>query len=129
MAATAQDPSAPLRAEKKDEDRDEDSACLIAAPQHCTWVLRAAGCVLRGHGALCGANQACAPCLTPTEATAFTRSVLLGAVEYSPFYGIEKGAVLQEARIFNDPHIDPRRCQQVRAVTGQKVSALSIWHV
>ena len=26
MAATAQDPSAPLRAEKKDEDRDEDSA-------------------------------------------------------------------------------------------------------
>lgn len=35
------------------------------------------------------------------------------AVEYSPFYGIEKGAVLQEARVFNDPHIDPRRCQQV----------------
>lgn len=33
--------------------------------------------------------------------------------EYSPFYGIEKGAVLQEARCFNDPHIDPRRCQQV----------------
>ena len=35
------------------------------------------------------------------------------AVEYSPFYGIEKGAVLQEARIFNDSHVDPRRCQQV----------------
>lgn len=34
-------------------------------------------------------------------------------LEYSPFYGIEKGAVLQEARIFNDPHVDPRRCQQV----------------
>lgn len=32
--------------------------------------------------------------------------------EYSPFYGIEKGAVLQEARIFNDSHIDPRKCQQ-----------------
>ncbi|EIE27371.1 Coatomer, gamma subunit [Coccomyxa subellipsoidea C-169] len=32
---------------------------------------------------------------------------------YSPFYAIEKGAVLQEARCFNDPHIDPRRCQQV----------------
>ncbi|KAK9907459.1 hypothetical protein WJX75_004057 [Coccomyxa subellipsoidea] len=59
MAATAQDPSAPLRGpEKKDEDRDEDT-------------------------------------------------------EYSPFYAIEKGAVLQEARCFNDPHIDPRRCQQV----------------
>ncbi|KAK9828743.1 hypothetical protein WJX72_001875 [[Myrmecia] bisecta] len=59
MAATAQDPSAPLRGpEKKDEDRDEDT-------------------------------------------------------EYSPFYGIEKGAVLQEARIFNDAHIDPRKCQQV----------------
>eukprot|EP00232_Nephroselmis_pyriformis_P001344 CAMPEP_0182909478 /NCGR_PEP_ID=MMETSP0034_2-20130328/35771_1 /TAXON_ID=156128 /ORGANISM="Nephroselmis pyriformis, Strain CCMP717" /LENGTH=896 /DNA_ID=CAMNT_0025045735 /DNA_START=14 /DNA_END=2704 /DNA_ORIENTATION=- len=33
--------------------------------------------------------------------------------EYSPFYGIEKGAVLQESRIFNDPQPDPRRCQQV----------------
>lgn len=35
-----------------------------------------------------------------------------GTAEYSPFYGIEKGAVLQEARIFNDSHIDPRKCQQ-----------------
>ena len=34
-------------------------------------------------------------------------------VEYSPFYGIEKGAVLQEARMFNDRNIDARRCQQV----------------
>ncbi len=34
-------------------------------------------------------------------------------MEYSPFYGIEKGAVLQEARCFNDSHVDPRRCQQV----------------
>lgn len=34
-------------------------------------------------------------------------------LEYSPFYGIEKGAVLQEARCFNDSHVDPRRCQQV----------------
>lgn len=34
-------------------------------------------------------------------------------LEYSPFYGIEKGAVLQEARVFNDSHVDPRRCQQV----------------
>lgn len=33
--------------------------------------------------------------------------------EYSPFYGIEKGAVLQEARIFHDPNLDPRRCSQV----------------
>ncbi len=40
--------------------------------------------------------------------------VLCPAVEYSPFYGIEKGAVLQEARVFNDSHVDPRRCQQVR---------------
>lgn len=35
------------------------------------------------------------------------------AAEYSPFYGIEKGAVLQEARIFHDPNLDPRRCSQV----------------
>lgn len=33
--------------------------------------------------------------------------------EYSPFYGIEKGAVLQEARIFHDPNLDTRRCSQV----------------
>ncbi|XP_065020535.1 coatomer subunit gamma-2-like isoform X2 [Musa acuminata AAA Group] len=33
--------------------------------------------------------------------------------EYSPFYGIEKGAVLQEARVFHDPQLDARRCSQV----------------
>ncbi|XP_034227142.1 coatomer subunit gamma isoform X3 [Prunus dulcis] len=33
--------------------------------------------------------------------------------EYSPFLGIEKGAVLQEARVFNDPQLDSRRCSQV----------------
>ncbi|KAH0915276.1 hypothetical protein HID58_029722, partial [Brassica napus] len=34
-------------------------------------------------------------------------------MEYSPFMGIEKGAVLQEARVFNDAQVDPRRCSQV----------------
>ncbi|XP_068656175.1 coatomer subunit gamma-2-like [Aristolochia californica] len=34
-------------------------------------------------------------------------------VEYSPFMGIEKGAVLQEARVFNDAQLDARRCSQV----------------
>ncbi|EOA29493.1 hypothetical protein CARUB_v10012945mg [Capsella rubella] len=34
-------------------------------------------------------------------------------LEYSPFMGIEKGAVLQEARVFNEPQLDPRRCSQV----------------
>ncbi|XP_078436668.1 coatomer gamma-2 subunit, putative / gamma-2 coat protein, putative / gamma-2 COP [Wolffia australiana] len=33
--------------------------------------------------------------------------------EYSPFLGIEKGSVLQEARVFNDPQLDARRCSQV----------------
>ncbi|KAA8536111.1 hypothetical protein F0562_028589 [Nyssa sinensis] len=33
--------------------------------------------------------------------------------DYSPFLGIEKGAVLQEARVFNDPQLDSRRCLQV----------------
>jgi len=33
--------------------------------------------------------------------------------EYSPFHGIEKSAVLQEARMFHDPQLDVRRCQQV----------------
>jgi hypothetical protein len=36
------------------------------------------------------------------------------AEEYSPFLGLEKGAVLQEARVFHDPHVDARRCAQVR---------------
>ncbi|KAL0386965.1 UNVERIFIED_CONTAM: Coatomer subunit gamma-2 [Sesamum radiatum] len=36
-------------------------------------------------------------------------------VDYSPFLGIEKGAVLQEARVFNDPQLDTRRCSQVEA--------------
>ncbi|MED6134362.1 hypothetical protein PIB30_036415 [Stylosanthes scabra] len=35
--------------------------------------------------------------------------------EYSPFMGIEKGSVLQEARVFNDPQLDARRCSQVEA--------------
>ena len=42
------------------------------------------------------------------------KTYLMVAAEYSPFYAIEKGAVLQEARCFNDPHIDSRRCQQVQ---------------
>ncbi|KAG5044690.1 hypothetical protein JHK86_014096 [Glycine max] len=33
--------------------------------------------------------------------------------EYSPFLGLEKGSVLQEARVFNDPQLDARRCSQV----------------
>lgn len=33
--------------------------------------------------------------------------------EFSPFLGIEKGSVLQEARVFNDPQLDARRCSQV----------------
>ncbi|CAA7387861.1 unnamed protein product [Spirodela intermedia] len=36
-----------------------------------------------------------------------------GEEEYSLFFGIEKGAVLQEARVFNDPQLDPRRCSEV----------------
>ena len=34
-------------------------------------------------------------------------------IEFSPFWGIEKGAVLQETRCFNDSQLDARRCQQV----------------
>ena len=68
MAATAQDPSAPLRAEKKDEDRDEDSARLIGSPQPCIWVVGAALCMLRSQGDLRGANQAPALRHTSLEA-------------------------------------------------------------
>ncbi|GAB4819163.1 hypothetical protein N2152v2_006209 [Parachlorella kessleri] len=34
-------------------------------------------------------------------------------LEFSPFYGVDKAGVLQETRIFNDNHVDPRKCQQV----------------
>ena len=33
--------------------------------------------------------------------------------DLSPFYGIEKGAVLQEARVFHQQQLDTRRCLQV----------------
>ena len=45
-------------------------------------------------------------------------------VEYSPFYGIEKGAVLQEARMFNDRVVDARRCQQVSIATTHAIAEL-----
>ena len=31
-------------------------------------------------------------------------------MEFSPFWGIEKGAVLQEARCFNESQLDARKC-------------------
>ena len=52
--------------------------------------------------------------LTPDYTEIAEKTDLMVAAEYSPFYAIEKGAVLQEARCFNDPHIDSRRCQQVQ---------------
>lgn len=39
------------------------------------------------------------------------------ADDYSPFYGVDKGSVLQEARVFNDREIDPKRCAQVRCLS------------
>eukprot|EP00793_Prasinoderma_coloniale_P003362 PRCOL_00005997-RA len=33
--------------------------------------------------------------------------------DMSPFWGIEKGAVLQESRVFHDPQLDARQCAQV----------------
>ena len=73
----------------------------------------------QGTGPCCCARQVPALCfgacsslrwLPPTTAN---EELLFAAAEYSPFYGIEKGAVLQEARVFNDSRIDARRCQQV----------------
>lgn len=55
------------------------------------------------------------------------RALVFFAAEYSPFYGIEKSAVLQEARVFNDPQLDARRCAQVRvAPFFIRVTGLSI---
>ena len=86
MASTAQDPSAPLlRGDKKEEDRDDES------------MFRGLSQIFRSRSEL----------LTRTLTV-----ICIRAAEFSPFFGIEKGLVLQEARIFNSPHIDARRCQQ-----------------
>ena len=37
-----------------------------------------------------------------------------GEGDYNPFLGVDKGAVLQEARIFHEAQLDVKRCQQVR---------------
>jgi len=49
----------------------------------------------------------------PSFQPSLSKSTTTTPVEYSPFYGIEKGAALQDARCFNDAHVDARRCQQV----------------
>ncbi|KAF3544741.1 hypothetical protein DY000_02009970 [Brassica cretica] len=51
--------------------------------------------------------------LKGAEVTIVTDNTMILFMEYSPFMGIEKGAVLQEARVFNDAQVDPRRCSQV----------------
>jgi len=38
----------------------------------------------------------------------------------SPFWGLEKAAVLQDARCFNDSQLDARRCQQARTQAASK---------
>lgn len=90
QASTAQNTLEPLRAagdsKAKDEDMEEERKSLPPPP----------------------ASKRAAPLAFIT-----VLCFLILAVEYSPFYGIEKGAVLQEARCFNDSHVDPRRCQQV----------------
>lgn len=53
----------------------------------------------------------------------FCLFVRFRAADYSPFLGIEKGAVLQEARVFHDPQLDARRCSQVDDLT----ISISIW--
>ncbi|CAL9151207.1 unnamed protein product [Musa hybrid cultivar] len=54
--------------------------------------------------------------LNPSETSSSgDLNCLVLAAEYSPFLGIEKGTVLQEARVFNDPQLDARRCAQVEA--------------
>lgn len=55
-------------------------------------------------------------CICCTSQYDVNSRFLAFTAEYSPFLGIEKGAVLQEARVFNDPQLDPRRCSQVWAL-------------
>jgi hypothetical protein len=39
--------------------------------------------------------------------------LVVAAEYYSPFLGIEKGAMLKEACVFHDPQLDVRRCSQM----------------
>lgn len=97
MAATAQDSTVPLRGGdgKVKEDDLEDGTPLHNRSKvyH--------GCSVCWWGCCCVQLVICADQYT------------CSAVEYSPFYGIEKGAVLQEARIFHQSNLEPRKCQQV----------------
>ncbi len=52
-----------------------------------------------------------------------TRALPARAVEVSPFWGLEKASVLQEARCFNDSQLDARKCQQVRATSSCRAAA------
>jgi hypothetical protein len=110
MAATAQDSLAPLRGgdgKAKDEDLEDGAiaACQLNRSMRCS-----ARCAQshvntpvslhlhNGMGYVSRDAEVCGGC----------------AVEFSPFYGIDKGSVLQEARIFHQSQLDPRKCQQVR---------------
>jgi hypothetical protein len=53
------------------------------------------------------------------RARAVSRALCPPAVEVSPFWGIEKAAVLQDARCFNDSQLDARRCQQARRLRSR----------
>jgi hypothetical protein len=53
------------------------------------------------------------------RALALCRARSPTAVEVSPFWGIEKAAVLQDARCFNDSQLDARRCQQARRLRSR----------
>jgi hypothetical protein len=59
----------------------------------------------------------------------FINCVEAVAVEYSPFFGIEKGAVLQEARVFNDPQLDARKCSQVSISYNNSVTSYMKIHL
>lgn len=48
------------------------------------------------------------------------RALTRGAVEVSPFWGIEKASVLQDARCFNDSQLDARKCQQAGRAAARR---------
>ena len=99
---------------------------MIMAPRN---LLLHAGS-LRWTSVLCRLRSSSQRCLTNNQPPDCS-SLVPGAVEYSPFYGIEKGAVLQEARMFNDRNIDARRCQQVcrSPIFARKISLSSAHEV
>jgi hypothetical protein len=126
---------------KKDDDLDEEGeyagASPSLAPPRAAYSCELLSMFARARAQICArraldlsrfARDRRRVCCHRPSIDLLTAWLLVGAAEYySPFLGIEKGAVLQEARVFHDPQLDARRCCQVPASSQRRFIYASIW--